>query len=71
MGGLIKLRVLNISYSKVQELAEDFVELQSLVDFNVSGCSALSRLPDSFGQLPNVDTMDFTRCGQLESLPPS
>jgi Leucine-rich repeat (LRR) protein len=52
--GLMKLKVLNISGSGVEELPEVFGELQSLVDFNARGCSSLSRLPESFGQLPNL-----------------
>jgi len=58
-GGLTKLKVLNISGSGVEELPEVFGELQSLVDFNASGCSSLSRLPESFGQLPNLQRLDL------------
>jgi Leucine-rich repeat (LRR) protein len=47
--GLTKLRVLDIWHLGVQELPEDFGKLQSLVDFNASGCSSLSRLSESFG----------------------
>ena len=57
ISGLMKLRVLNISFSKVQELLEDFGKLQCLVDFNAGGCSALSRIRESFGQLVNLATL--------------
>jgi hypothetical protein len=44
MCGLMRMRVLDISYSGVQALPEDFGELQSLQLFNASGCSLLSSL---------------------------
>ena len=63
MGGLTKLRVLNISDLGMQELLEDFGKLQSLVDINASGCSSLSKLSSSLVQVPNLDTFDLTGCG--------
>ena len=43
IGGLKKLRVLDISYSRVQELPKDFGDLESLVDFRTIGCFSVSR----------------------------
>jgi Leucine-rich repeat (LRR) protein len=67
MGGLTKLRLLNILYSGVQKLLDNFGELQSLGDFNASGWSSISRLPDWLGQLPNLDTMDLTGSSHLQT----
>jgi Leucine-rich repeat (LRR) protein len=55
----------------VQELPQDFENLQSLVDFNASGCLYMSRLPESFGQLANLKRLVLYRCGKLQSLPTS
>jgi hypothetical protein len=54
----------------VEELPEVFGELQSLEDFNASGCSSLARLPESFGQLSNLERLDLHGCGEVRSLPP-
>ena len=68
VGRLTKLRVLNISYSWVEALPEDFWKQQSLHFYNARHCSSLSRLPDSFGQLPNLDTLNLKSCGKLQRL---
>jgi len=69
IGGLTKLEVLEISESGVQEISEDFGKLQSLIDFNASGCFVLSRLPESLGQLANLERLVLKGCDDLQSLP--
>ena len=62
------MRVLDVLDYGVQELPKEFGDLQSFVDFNASGHSFLSRLPESFSQLPNLKRLDLARCGCLQSL---
>ena len=48
IGGLTKLTNLDISKLGVQEFPENFGKLQTLRYFDASGCSTLSKLPESF-----------------------
>ena len=69
MGGLTKWRVSKHIVFKSAKIPEDFWELQSLGDFNASGCSTLSRLPNSFRRLPNLIILNLNACGAFQSLP--
>ncbi|KAG0598440.1 hypothetical protein M758_12G073700 [Ceratodon purpureus] len=69
--GLKKLKVLNMSHSLVEQLPEDFGELQSLREVYFLYCKRLKKLPNSFSKLSNIETLNFLGCIQLQKLPPS
>ena len=68
IGGLTKSRFLGISNSGVEELIEKTGKLQSLVVFKAMRCLTLSKLPKSFGQLPNVKRLDLCSLWQASNL---
>eukprot|EP01018_Ginkgo_biloba_P005661 Gb_24679 [translate_table: standard] len=71
-----KLRSLNIArfcwLSSDKPKAFGFVMLfESLVKLDLSVCTSLKTLPDSIGDLINLEYLDLSRCKNLEGLPRS
>lgn len=69
ISALANLKELDLSYSKVASLPQDFGNLASLENLNLSGCRKLTRLSDNLGQLPKLTTLQLMNAASLETLP--
>ncbi|XP_048136645.1 disease resistance protein RUN1-like [Rhodamnia argentea] len=69
IGGLVKLRRLNLSgCTMIEELPDSFGKLQSLVELDLS-LTSLGHLPDSIGNLEQLKILRMTRISQITKLP--
>ncbi|XP_048136636.1 disease resistance protein RPV1-like [Rhodamnia argentea] len=69
IGGLVKLRRLNLSEcTKIEELPDSVGELQSLVELDLSSTS-LDHLPDSMGNLKQLKVLRINRIRGITRLP--
>ena len=53
-----KLRVLNISNTRLEDFSEDWGQLKSLQEFNANHCSFLSSIPNIFGDMSNLKKIE-------------
>lgn len=68
ISGLEKLKVLDLSMSTVEKLPQDIGGMKSLEELDISYCSDLSSLPESFGELQAFKTLKIRSSG-LKTLP--
>ncbi|XP_048136637.1 disease resistance protein Roq1-like [Rhodamnia argentea] len=69
IGGLVKLRQLNLSgCTKIEKLPDSFEKLQSLVELDLSSTS-LGHLPNSIGNLKQLKILRMTRISRITKLP--
>ncbi|XP_048136643.1 disease resistance protein RPV1-like [Rhodamnia argentea] len=69
IGGLVKLRRLNLSgCTKIEKLPDSFEKLQSLVELDLSSTS-LGHLPNSIGNLKQLKILRMTRISRITKLP--
>lgn len=65
------LRVLELKQCSIQKLPDSLYKLRQLRYLNLSGCSRLVTLLETFGDLINLVHMDLSSCSGLVKLPQS
>ncbi|XP_057987423.1 disease resistance protein RPP5-like [Hevea brasiliensis] len=66
---LLKLKSLDLSYSKHLKILPDFAMTTSLEKINLNGCESLIEIPSSIQCLKGLNSLDLSRCKKLRSLP--
>ena len=70
IGALLKLKRLDINYSKIKTLPESMSKLSALKEIFIEGCDCLEKLPESFTSLSSLRELSITYSG-IRSLPGS